>query len=188
MFDSLLNKIFAPGSSIKSVTSLESWSVHNFELEGMTGEKMPLSQFKGKAILLVNVASQCGFTSQYKGLQALYKLYQDKGLVVVGVPANNFGNQEPGSNEEIKEFCNVNYAVTFPLSKKVSVKGEDIHPLYDFLTKKEPGNKFSGSIKWNFSKFLINKEGLVVARYSSISNPLSKKIINDIKQVLNIKS
>ena len=188
MFDGFLSNTNIFGLSKKNMINSERQSIHQFDLEDITGTKMPLSQFKGKAILLVNVASRCGLTPQYKGLQALYKEYQNKGLVVIGVPANNFAQQEPGTNQEIKEFCDVNYAVTFPLSNKISVKGKDIHPLYNFLTKKEAGNKFSGSIKWNFSKFLINQDGLVVARYSPTSKPFSKKIIRDIEKVLNLKS
>src|SRR4029077_11068023 len=125
-------------------------SVYDFTLNSIDGAATPLSSFKGKVVLLVNVASKCGYTPQYAGLEKLYETYKDKGFVIVGVPANNFGAQEPGSNEEIKTFCSRNYNVTFPMMSKVSVKGDDKTPLYGDLTEK------TGDIKWNFTKFLID--------------------------------
>ena len=147
----------------------------------ISGDSISLSAFKGKIILLVNVASKCGLTPQYKDLEDLYQSYKDKGIVVIGFPANNFGNQEPGTNDEILNFCQTNYGVTFPMMAKISVKGEDKHPLYKYLTEK---STFTGEIEWNFSKFLIDQNGKVVERYASQTKPKSKKIIEKIESLL----
>jgi glutathione peroxidase len=128
-------------------------SVHEISMTSIDGKPVPLSSFKGKTVMFVNVASQCGYTPQYAGLQSLYEKYKDRGFVIVGVPANNFGSQEPGTNEEIKTFCTRKYNVTFPMMSKVSVKGDDMTPLYQYLT--ETG----GDVKWNFTKFLVGKDG-----------------------------
>ena len=131
-------------------------SIYDFTMDNIKGEPVELSQYKGKVVLIVNTASKCGFTYQYDGLEELYQTYQDSGLVILGFPANNFLKQEPGTNEEIAEFCRLNYGVTFPMFSKISVKGEDIHPLYQYLTSKETNPEFEGNISWNFNKFLIS--------------------------------
>jgi glutathione peroxidase len=128
--------------------------VLKFTMKGLDGKDVDLSQYQGKVVLIVNVASQCGYTPQYKGLQQLYETYKKDGLVILGVPANEFGKQEPGTDKEIAEFCTSNYGVTFPMLSKVVVKGKDQVPLYKFLTSKETDPKFAGDIKWNFTKFL----------------------------------
>ena len=154
-----------------------------FELKinSINGESLDLNQFKGKAVLLVNVASKCGFTKQYTELQKLYDLYKDKGLVVIGIPSNQFGGQEPGSNEEIKNFCETNFNITFPMTEKVDVKGENANELY--LWAKNNYGK-STIPKWNFHKILINKEGKVQDTYNSYTEPLSKKIIKEVELIL----
>jgi glutathione peroxidase len=159
-------------------------SVYDFTLNSIDGAPTPLSSFKGKVVLLVNVASKCGFTPQYAGLEKLYEKYKDKGLVLVGVPANNFGGQEPGTNEEIKTFCSRNYNVTFPMMSKVSVKGEDKTPLYQYLTDAATNPKTAGEIKWNFTKFLIDKKGNVVNRFESAVTPESGDLIKAIEAAL----
>src|SRR5882724_4354447 len=140
-------------------------NIYDFTLPSIEGKPMPLADFKGKVVLLVNVASRCGYTPQYSALEALYEKYKDQGLVIVGFPANNFAGQEPGTNEEIKTFCSTKYNVKFPLYSKVSVKGEDKAPIYQFLT--ETG----GDIKWNFTKFLIDRNGKVIARFEPAVTP-----------------
>ena len=153
-------------------------TVHDFTLKSIDGQPAPLSAYKGKAVLLVNVASQCGFTPQYAGLEALYEKYKDKGLVIVGIPANNFGGQEPGSNEEIKTFCTRKYNVTFPMMSKVSVKGDDETPLYRFLTGT------GGDVKWNFTKFLVGKDGRIRARFEPNVKPESAEVGAAIEKAL----
>ena len=154
-----------------------------FELniKSINGESLDLNKFKGKVVLLVNVASKCGFTKQYTELQKLYNLYKDKGLVVIGIPSNQFGGQEPGSNEEIKDFCETNFNITFPMTEKVDVKGENANELY--LWAKNNYGK-STIPKWNFHKILINKEGKIQDTYNSFIEPLSKKIIKEIELIL----
>ena len=151
-----------------------------FELsiKNINGEELDLGQFKGKTILLVNVASKCGFTKQYTDLQSLYEKYREQGLVIVGIPSNQFGGQEPGSNKEIKDFCETNFNITFPLTDKVEVKGKNAHELYKWA-KDNYGN--STVPKWNFHKILINKEGKVQDTFNSFITPLSKKIISKIE-------
>ena len=150
-------------------------------IKSINGEELDLSQFKGKTILLVNVASKCGFTKQYTELQSLYDKYIDQGLVVVGVPSNQFGGQEPGSNKEIKDFCETNFNITFPMTDKVDVKGKNAHELY-LWAKENYGN--STVPKWNFHKILINKNGKVQDTFNSFVTPFSKKIINEIELIL----
>lgn len=154
-------------------------SAHDFTLPSIDGGDMHLSDFKGKSILLVNTASYCGFTKQYDGLQALYESRRDRGLVVLGVPSNDFGKQEPGQKEQIKEFCEVNFAIDFPMSDKLVVKGDGAHPLYQWL-KAETGD----SPSWNFYKFLIDGEGRAVASFSSLTKPQSKKLTKAIDATL----
>lgn len=150
-------------------------SAHDFTLPSLDGGEISLSAFKGKSILLVNTASFCGFTKQYDGLQALYDSRRDKGLVVLGVPSNDFGQQEPGGKDTIKEFCEVNFAIDFPMSDKLVVKGKNAHPLYQWL-KAETG----ATPKWNFYKFLIDGDGQAVTYFSSFTKPQSKKILRAI--------
>jgi glutathione peroxidase len=157
-------------------------SVYDFTLNSIDGAAAPLSGFKGKVVLLVNVASKCGYTPQYAGLEKLYETYKDKGFVIVGVPANNFGAQEPGTNEEIKTFCSRNYNVTFPMMSKVSVKGGDKTPLYQYLT--DTSTKTGGEIKWNFTKFLVDRKGNVISRFESAVTPDSADMVKAIEQAL----
>lgn len=154
-------------------------SIHEFTMNSIDGQATPLSTLKGKAVLVVNVASQCGYTPQYAGLQALYEKYKGQGLVIVGVPANNFGGQEPGSNEEIKQFCSRKYSVTFPIMAKVSVKGGDQTPLYQYLT-----STMGGDVKWNFTKFLVGKDGKPVQRFESGVSPDSPELAAAIEKAL----
>ncbi len=156
--------------------------VYSFTLNSIDGNEVPLSDYRGKVLLLVNTASKCGYTSQYAPLEQLYRRFQDKGLRILAFPANNFGGQEPGSNEEIKNFCSSNYAVTFDLFEKISVKGEDIHPLYHYLTTE---TDFPGDIRWNFTKFLVSREGKVVARFDTKVDPLDGNVISQIEGLLN---
>lgn len=153
-------------------------SVYDFKLKNIDGKEFKLSKYKGKKILIVNTASKCGFTPQYAELQKLADQYKDK-LVVIGFPANNFGGQEPGANAEIHEFCQKNYGVAFPLSEKVSVKGDDISPLFQYLTT-APNPDFTGDIKWNFEKFLIDENGKLIRRYRSKVTPLSTEITSQL--------
>ena len=153
----------------------------DFSINDINGKKLDLSMFKNKTILLVNVASNCGFTRQYADLQKLYDLYKEKGLVVLAVPSNQFGGQEPGSNMEIKNFCEVNFNINFPITAKLDVKGENAHPIYLWANK----NYGKSTVpKWNFHKILINKDGKVENTYSSFTNPMSKKIINHLEKIL----
>ncbi|HNT82184.1 MAG: glutathione peroxidase [Bacteroidetes bacterium] len=149
-------------------------TVYDFKVDGLTGGKIDLSQYKGKKILIVNTASKCGYTPQYKELEELYEKYKDK-VVVIGFPANNFLWQEPGTNSEIAEFCTKNYSVTFPMAAKISVKGKDMHPLFKWLIE-QPNPDFTGGIKWNFEKFLLDENGKLIHRYRSAVNPMSEKI------------
>jgi glutathione peroxidase len=158
-------------------------NVYEFTLPSIEGKPMPISDFKGKVILMVNVASRCGYTPQYKALESIYEKYKDRGLVVLGFPANNFGAQEPGTNEEIKTFCSRNYNVSFPMYSKVSVKGEDETPLYSFLTKKTKP-EIAGEIKWNFTKFLVDRNGNVVRRFEPAVTPDSSEVTGAIEQLL----
>ncbi len=143
------------------------------------GEPFPFSDLKGKVVIIVNVASKCGFTPQYKELEALYEEYGSKGLEIIGFPCNQFGHQEPGSDEEITQFCSLNYGVTFPILKKIDVNGSNQDPVYDFLKSKKGGVLGFKGIKWNFEKFLIDKEGNVENRYSSLTKPSSLKATID---------
>jgi len=159
-------------------------SVYDFTLNSIDGAATPLSSFKGKVVLLVNVASKCGFTPQYAGLEKLYETYKDKGFVIVGVPANNFGSQEPGSDAEIKTFCSRNYNVTFPMMSKLSVKGSDTTPLYQYLTDKSANPNTGGEIKWNFTKFLIDKKGNVINRFEPAVTPEAADLVKAVETAL----
>lgn len=154
---------------------------YDFEIKSISGENIKLSDYKDKTVLLVNVASNCGFTKQYSELQELYDKYSEKGLVILGVPSNQFGGQEPGSNNEIKDFCETNFNITFPMTAKIDVKGENAHPIY-LWAKENYGN--SAVPKWNFHKILINKNGKIEETYSSFTKPMSKKLINKIEEIL----
>jgi len=158
-----------------------------FKMKDIDGKEVDLSTYKGKVVLIVNVASKCGYTPQYKGLEALYEQNKDAGLVIIGVPANEFGKQEPGTDAQIKDFCTSTYNVTFPMMSKVVVKGEGICPLYKFLTDNETNPNFSGPIKWNFEKFLINRKGEVVKRFGSKIEPDNEEITKAIKTELDAK-
>lgn len=159
-------------------------SIYDFTLNSIDGQPVSLKSYKGKVVLLVNVASKCGYTPQYKGLEALYEKYKDKGFVIVGVPANNFMRQEPGTNEEIKTFCSRKYNVTFPMMSKVSVLGDDKTPLYRYLTDKDSDPKFAGDIKWNFTKFLFDRNGNPVARFEPAVTPDSAEVQAAIESTL----
>ncbi len=147
-------------------------TVYDFEVETTDGSRKALRDYRGKTLLIVNTASKCGFTPQFKGLQALYEKYQDQGLEVLGFPCNQFGNQDPGSNEEIVEFCSLNYDVNFPMFAKIEVNGSNAEPLYQHLRKEAPGVLGTTGIKWNFTKFLVNAEGQVVERFSPKTSPV----------------
>jgi glutathione peroxidase len=153
----------------------------DFNIKDINEENFALKNLKDKTVLLVNVASNCGFTKQYSELQELYDKYSEKGLVVIGVPSNQFGGQEPGSNNEIKDFCETNFNITFPITTKIDVKGENAHPIY-LWAKKNFGN--AAVPKWNFHKILINKDGKIEDTYSSFTKPMSKKLINKIEEIL----
>lgn len=162
----------------------KSLSALRFKMKGIDGADVDLAQYKGKVVLMVNVASRCGYTPQYKGLQALYEKYKDQGFVVIGVPANEFGKQEPGTDEEIAKFCTSKYNVTFPMLSKVVVKGTGQVPLYQHLTAKDTNPGFAGDIKWNFTKFLIARNGEVVNRFEPKVAPESAEIKNAIETEL----
>jgi glutathione peroxidase len=152
------------------------------EMKSITGESVKLSSYRGRALLIVNVASECGYTPQYEGLQQLWEKYRDRGLTVIGVPSNDFGGQEPGTEAEIQSFCKVRYGVTFPLMAKVHARGPDIAPLFRTLTQEIPG--LEGEVKWNFAKFLVDPEGKPVARFGSRTEPMSKELTAAIEKVL----
>lgn len=155
-------------------------SIYDFKVSGLEGGEIDLSKYKGKKIMIVNTASQCGYTPQYAELEKLYEAYKDK-LVVIGFPANNFGGQEPGSNGEIAEFCKKNYGVKFVMAGKVSVKGEDIHPLFSYLTDEAKKMGVEDPIKWNFTKFLINENGKLLAVFPSKVKPMSEEVTKFLK-------
>lgn len=159
----------------------------SFKMVGIDGKEVDLAQYKGKVVMFVNVASKCGYTKQYTGLQALYEKYKKDGLVVIGVPANEFGGQEPGTNEEIAQFCSSKFSVTFPMLGKVVVKGDGIAPLYAFLTSKETDPKFAGDIGWNFEKFLVGRDGQVIGRFKSAIAPNSPELVQAVEAALKAK-
>ncbi len=169
---------------IKNVNSMENKTFFDFKLELISGEEIDLNIYKGKAVLLVNVASNCGFTKQYSDLQNLWDKYKENDFIVLGVPSNQFGGQEPASNSEIKNFCEVNFNINFPMTSKYDVKGDNAIDIYKWA-KYSFGK--STVPKWNFHKILINKKGIVHDTYASFTNPMSKKIVNEIENILNIK-
>lgn len=155
-------------------------SIYDIKINALNGEDIDFTNYKGKYILFVNVASNCGFTGQYEDLQKLYDTYQDK-LMIIGVPCNQFGGQEPGSASEIETFCKINYGVTFLMTEKVDVKGKNQHPLYQWLTQQSKNGSSSSSVKWNFQKYLIGKNGELLDYFLSITNPMSDKITKHLK-------
>lgn len=158
-------------------------SIYSFTFDDIDGNSTTLEQYKGNVLLIVNVASKCGYTPQYDGLQAIYDQFKDQGLVIVGFPANNFKGQEPGTNADIKQFCQLEYGVEFPMASKVSVIGDDQDPLFTYLTS-QPNPDFEGDIKWNFEKFLIDKDGKLVHRFRSSVKPQSEELVSAIKSLL----
>ncbi len=157
-------------------------TLHDFTVSTLEGADYDLAQLKGKKVLIVNTASKCGNTPQYEGLQELYEKYGGEKFVIIGFPANNFLRQEPGSNEEIREFCTINYGVTFPMMAKISVKGKDMHPIYQWLTQKELNGFKDSSVKWNFQKYMVDEKGKLVGMLSPKTKPLSEEIINWVTQ------
>ncbi|HEV7300005.1 MAG TPA: glutathione peroxidase [Tepidisphaeraceae bacterium] len=159
----------------------------SFVMKDINGNDLDLATLKGQPVLIVNVASKCGLTKQYKGLEELYRKYKDQGFVIVGAPANNFGGQEPGSDEEIKTFCSTKYDVTFPMLSKISVKGDDKHPLYQFLTEQATAGEFAGEIGWNFTKFLVDRNGQIMARFDSKTSPDDEKLVAAVETAVAAK-
>jgi glutathione peroxidase len=166
----------------KQMSDKTSKTVYDFKVQKIDGTLVDLSVYKGKTLLIVNVASKCGFTPQYKDLEEIYREYKDQGLVVLGFPCNQFGSQEPGDAEEIKNFCSLNYEVSFPLFSKVEVNGNNAAPVYEFLKESLPGILGSKAVKWNFTKFLVDKNGIPHSRYAPTDKP--KDIVKDIKEIL----
>lgn len=164
-----------------SVVAIGQKTLHDFTVKSIDGADYNLADLKGKKVLVVNTASKCGLTLQYEQLEELYKTYKEQNFVIIGFPANNFLSQEPGTDEEIKTFCQVNYGVTFPMMSKISVKGKDIHPLYVWLTEKEENGVMDSSVKWNFQKYLIDENGKLVKYADPKTNPLDDEIVNWIK-------
>jgi len=158
--------------------------MYEFTMKNIDGSDVNLGAYKGKVAMIVNVASKCGLTPQYEGLEALYEKYKDKGFVILGFPANNFLGQEPGTEKEIKEFCTLKYNVTFPMFAKISVKGSDQHPLYTFLTNRQSNPGFDGDITWNFEKFLADKNGKIISRFSPKTVPDDPEIVKTIETEL----
>lgn len=171
------------GSSIQTTPNSTS-TIYPFTLTSLEGKEYPLSDLKGHVVMIVNVASKCGFTGQYKGLQAIYDDYKDQQFTIIGIPSNDFGQQEPGSSTDIREFCTLKYNVSFPMMQKAVVKGPDTIPLYQYLTNKKEHPKTGGRLSWNFNKFLINRSGQVVKRYGSMTRPDTDRVRQDIEALL----
>lgn len=171
-------------SQEKQTAAMSESRLYSFTLNNIDGQAVSLSKYKGKVLLLVNVASRCGFTKQYTALQALYERYKGQGFFVLGFPANNFRSQEPGTDAQIKEFCTTRFNVTFPMFSKISVLGDDIHPLYAYLADLNENPKFGGPIQWNFNKFLIDRNGRIIARFPPKTSPLDPELIAAIKSAL----
>jgi glutathione peroxidase len=169
----------------KEKLSVDQKGLYGFTMKTIDGKDKSLADYKGKVLLVVNVASFCGYTPQYKDLEEVYQKYKDKGFTILGFPANNFGQQEPGTDEEIKTFCDTKYNVTFDLFSKISVKGDDQHPLYQYITKDSP---FPGDVKWNFQKYLVDKKGNIVAKYLSKVKPTDKEVMQQIEALMNDQS
>jgi glutathione peroxidase len=168
--------------ALRSEKAMEHTDVWSFEAQTIGGQRVKLSRYRGKVLLIVNTASQCGFTPQFDGLQSLWQAYQDQGLVVLGFPSNEFGAQDPGNNDEIASFCQVNYGVSFPMMAKIEVNGTGAHPLYRWLTQEAPGLLGTQGIKWNFTKFLVGRDGKTIKRYAPQDEPA--KLTKDIEAAL----
>ena len=168
----------------RTMMAVKSTSLYDFTMHDIDGKPINLSEYRGKVLLVVNTASFCGNTPQYSDLQSLYEQYNEKGFEILAFPANNFGQQEPGTNEEIKSFCFTKYSLTFPLFSKISVKGADKHPLYQYLTEQSP---FPGEVEWNFQKYLVDRSGNIVGRYPHRMKPLAPEIIKEVERVLAAK-
>ncbi len=175
-----MNKLFSGLLSLAAATTVAAGTVYDFSAGTIAGEPQNLSEYNGRVLLIVNTASKCGFTKQYAGLQELYEKYKDRGLVVLGFPANNFMGQEPGSNAEIQQFCSTRFNVTFPMFGKISVKGKDIHPLYAWLT----GHPNGGHVSWNFNKFLIGRDGGLIGHFESRTAPNDPELIRAVEAAL----
>ena len=163
--------------AMESQTPVQTQTIYQFKVTDLYGKEFDFSTLKGKKLLIVNTASECGLTPQYKDLEAIYKKYKDKNFVIIGFPANNFGSQEPGSNEQIAKFCQMNYGVTFPMMSKISVKGKDIHEVYQFLTQKNKNGLQDSQVEWNFQKYLINEEGELIKVLSPSVLPTDAEIV-----------
>jgi glutathione peroxidase len=172
---------------IMSVAVMGASNVHEFSMKAIDGKPVTLSQFKGQVMLMVNVASRCGFTPQYEGLEKLYETYKGRGFVILGFPANNFGGQEPGTDAEIQTFCKSKYSVTFPMFSKISVTGADKAPLYRFLTDTSVHPKTGGEIQWNFTKFLVDRDGKVIERFEPDVEPLSQEVVSAVEAAVKKK-
>ncbi len=175
------DEMIHPGRAVKKETKMKAGDYRTYKFETIDGDTTSLAEFDGKVVLIVNTASQCGFTPQYSDLEEIYRKYKDDGFVVIGFPANNFAGQEPGTDKEIKKFCESKFDVTFPMMSKISVKGDDKHPLFIYLTEKSP---ITGEIKWNFSKFLLDRKGNLVARYETKVKPTDDEVVKEIKKLL----
>ena len=173
---------YTPLLFIMTLASSLSASIFEHKITTLEGQETTLAEHKGNVILIVNVASKCGFTKQYKGLEELYQKYKDQGLVICGFPCNQFGGQEPGSAEEIRQFCSTKYNVTFPMYSKIEVNGKDRHPIFEELIGKD--SPVAGNIKWNFTKILVGKDGKPIQRFGSLTSPTSKKVIKEIDDAL----
>ena len=169
----------------KKETAKVQKGVLDFTMKNIDGKPVPLSSYKGNVVMIVNTASECGYTPQYETLQKLYETYKDKGFKILAFPANNFGQQEPGTNAEIKTFCSTKFHTTFDLFEKISVKGNDQHPLYQYITKESP---LSGEIKWNFQKYLVDRNGVIVGKYLSAVDPMSKEVTTEVEKLLAEKT
>ena len=168
--------------NFSAIAKDKAMSFYDYTADDIDGNTIKMNQYKGKVVLIVNTASKCGYTSQFGDLEELYKKHKEKGLVILGFPCNQFMNQDPGSNKEIHEFCKLNYGVTFTMFSKIEVNGKNTHPLYQFLKKEKPGVLNTGAIKWNFTKFLVDKDGKVVERFSS--GTIGKELENANKKLL----
>jgi glutathione peroxidase len=189
MLFSLLNlSSFLVNRTDQAAEPLTERSVLDFTMTSIDDEPVPLSKYRSKVLLIVNVASYCGNTKQYASLEKLYTTYHDSGLEILAFPANNFGSQEPGTNEEIKQFCSTKYGVSFPLFSKISVRGDDQHPLYRFLTSESTNPRFPGSVKWNFQKYLISRDGEIIGKFAPGKDPLSPDIVSAIDDALKQKA
>jgi len=184
----------APTNIVKDPTSSPAMAKDNqpaspldFKVTDIKGQPCDLHQYRGKVVMIINVASKCGFTPQYKGLEALYKKYESQGFVIIGFPADNFAHQEPGTDEQILAFCKSKYDVTFPMMSKISVAGDDQAPLYKYLTNKETAGEFGFPIGWNFTKFLVDRNGNLIARWASQTTPEDKQVTTEIEKALAAK-